>query len=68
MATTFDKTAIQKKFQEGFHPDGFIINKNGSPMDLYTRWEITPDGIWRNPKPTCFDSMPEKGWQPGTVQ
>jgi len=31
-------------------------------MDLYTKWQITPEGKWINPKPACFDSMPQEGW------
>jgi len=48
--------------QIGFHPEGYRIDKTASPMDLYTKWQITPEGKWTNPEPTCFDSMPQEGW------
>jgi len=47
----------------GYHPDGFRIDKTAGPMNLYTKWEITPEGKWVNPKPTCFHSLPEHGWR-----
>ncbi len=46
----------------GFHPEGYRIDKTASPMDLYTKWQITTEGKWIDPKPTCFDSMPQEGW------
>lgn len=64
MTTTYDKSEIRK----GFHPEGYKIDKSGSPMDFYTRWEISPEGPWSNPKPTCFDSMPDKGWHQGKAK
>lgn len=50
------------KIRKGFHPDGYRIDKTASPMDYYTKWEITSDGEWVNPRATCFDSMPQDGW------
>jgi len=46
----------------GFHPDGYMIDKTASPMNRYSKWEISPLGYWHNPKPVCFDSMPQDGW------
>ena len=59
MTQTFTASEIKK----GYHPDGYRIDKNASPMDYYTRWEIAPDGKWINPRPSCFDSMPQHGWR-----
>jgi hypothetical protein len=58
-----NKTYKAEEIYKGFHPDGYRIDKNASVMDLYTKWEIAPDGQWLHPKPTCFHSMPENGWQ-----
>ena len=58
MKKTFNASVIKK----GFHPEGYRIDKTSSPLDFYTKWEITPEGKWTNQKPTCFDSMPQKGW------
>jgi hypothetical protein len=57
-----DKTCKAKDIKIGFHPEGYRIDKTASPMDFYMKWEITPEGEWINPKPTCFDSMPQEGW------
>jgi len=46
----------------GFHPAGYRIDKTASPMNRYTKWEIIPGKGWCNPKPVCFDSLPQKGW------
>ena len=46
----------------GFHPDGYRIDKTGSPMNRYTKWKIIDEKQWCNPKPVCFDSLPENGW------
>ena len=45
-----------------YHPKGFRIDKTTSPMNRYTRWDITAEGKWANPKPVCFDSLPAEGW------
>ncbi len=45
----------------GFHPVGYRIDKTASPMNRYTKWEIR-DNNWFNPKPVCFDSLPQSGW------
>ena len=58
MNKIFNASDIKK----GFHPDGYRIDKTAPPMDFYTKWEITSDGKWINPKPSCFDSMPQQGW------
>lgn len=57
-----DKTCKASEIQVGFHPDGYRINKTASPIELYTKWEITPRGEWINPKPVSFHSMPQEGW------
>lgn len=46
----------------GFHPDGYRIDKTTSAMNRYTKWEILKDNHWCNPKPVCFDSLPQQGW------
>ncbi len=56
-----------RDIQIGFHPKGYRIDKTASLMDIYTKWQITPEGEWINPKPTCFDSMPQEGWQKGRI-
>ena len=58
-----DRTFKATEINIGFHSDGFRIDKTASPMNLYTRWEITSEDKWVNPKPTCFDSLPQKGWR-----
>ena len=45
-----------------YHPDGFRIDKTASPLNRYTRWEISDGGEWENPTPVCFDSLPAEGW------
>ena len=56
------ETFAAEDIKKGFHPDGYRIDKSASPLDFYTKWEITPEGKWTNSKPACFDSMPGKGW------
>ena len=46
----------------GFHPAGYRIDKTASAMNRYTKWEILQSNHWCNPKPVCFDSLPEQGW------
>ena len=46
----------------GFHPTGYRIDKTASPLNRYTKWDILQDNQWSNPKPVCFDSLPEQGW------
>ena len=46
----------------GFHQDGYRIDKTATPMNRYTKWRILPGRGWCNPKPVCFDSMPQQGW------
>ena len=58
MSETYSASEIKK----GYHPGGYRIDKTASPMDYYTKWEITPEGKWINMKATCFDSMPQAGW------
>lgn len=56
------KTCLANEISVGYHPRGYRIDKTVSPMNRYTKWEINSDGKWMNPKPVCFDSMPEEGW------
>jgi len=58
MEQTFKATEINI----GFHPAGYRIDKTALPMNLYTKWEISEDGNWLNPKPVDFDAMPIDGW------
>ena len=46
----------------GFHPDGYRIDKTASPLNRYTKWEITAGKDWHNAKPVCFHSLPQTGW------
>lgn len=57
-----EKTYSASEIRKGFHPEGYRIDKTASPMDFYTKWQISSDGKWINPQPTCFDSMPREGW------
>jgi len=27
-----------------------------------TEWQVLPGNHWCNPKPVCFDSLPQRGW------
>ena len=56
------RTYKAEEVKTGYQPDGYRIDKTASPMNRYTKWEINSDGKWINPKPVCFDSMPEEGW------
>ena len=58
MKQTFKATEIKV----GFHPDGYRIDKTASPMNRYTKWDILQGNRWCNPKPVCFDSLPQQGW------
>ncbi len=58
MAQTFTATEITV----GYHPAGYRIDKTASPLNIYTKWEITAAGQWTNPQPVCFDSLPQEGW------
>jgi len=57
-----NKTFKAKDIQIGFHAEGYRIDRTASPIDFYTKWEITPEGKWINPRPVDFDSMPQEGW------
>lgn len=57
-----EKTVKAGEVRIGYHPEGYRIDKTAAPMDYYTKWQITPDGEWTDPRPTCFDSMPPEGW------
>ncbi len=58
MDQTFDAT----KIEVGFHPAGYRIDKTASAMNRYTKWNVAPGKGWCDPKPVCFDSLPQKGW------
>jgi len=51
-----------KEIDIGFHPAGFKIDKTASPMNLYTKWQISDNGRWHSPEPVDFDALPEDGW------
>jgi hypothetical protein len=46
----------------GYHPDGYRIDRTASPMNRYTRWQVSAEGRWSDPEPVCFDSLPQEGW------
>ena len=46
----------------GFHPAGYRIDKTASAMNRYTQWNVVPGQGWCDPKPVCFDSLPQEGW------
>lgn len=56
-------TCKASEIEIGYHPQGYRIDKTTSPLNRYTRWTVSTDGIlWTDPKPVCFDSMPLEGW------
>jgi hypothetical protein len=57
-----EKTYNVKEINIGFHPAGFRIDKTTSPINFYTKWQISDEGRWCNCKPVDFDVMPTKGW------
>jgi hypothetical protein len=57
-----DSVLNAKDVTTGFHPDGYKIDRTASPMNRYTRWDILPGNNWDNPRPVCFDSLPQNGW------
>ncbi len=57
-----EQTFKSSEIKVGFHPDGYRIDKTASPMNLYTKWQISDDGRWHSPKPVDFDALPEDGW------
>ncbi|MCD6393277.1 MAG: hypothetical protein J7M40_07190 [Planctomycetes bacterium] len=58
MEQTFSPTEIEI----GFHQVGYRIDKTASPMNLYTKWQISDDGRWHNPEPVDFGVLPLEGW------
>ena len=57
-----DPVLNAKDVSVGFHPDGYRIDKTASALNRYTKWQITPERGWCDPKPVCFDSLPQTGW------
>ena len=57
-----EETFRANEITVGFHFSGYRIDKTASPMNWYTKWEITAGNRWCNPQPVSFDSLPEKGW------
>jgi len=57
-----DPVLNAKDVTVGFHPEGYRIDKTASPMNRYTKWDVLSDNHWCNPKPVCFDSLPQQGW------
>ena len=58
-----EKTFKAADIDVGYHPDGFRMDKTASPMNYYTKWDISEDGIWHNPKPVDYGDFPEDGWR-----
>ena len=58
MNQTFNATEIDV----GFHPSGYRIDKTASAMNRYTKWNVVLGKGWCDPKPVCFDSLPQEGW------
>lgn len=56
------KTYRNTEIEIGYHPDGYRIDKTASPMNFYTKWEISDDGKWKSFKPVDFDDLPQEGW------
>jgi len=56
-----DPLLTAEKVVVGFHPDGYRIDKTASPMNRYTKWDVVQNR-WCNPRPVCFDSLPQEGW------
>ena len=56
------KTYKASEIETGYHPEGYRIDRTASPMNFYTRWQISEDGVWHSPKPVDFDVFPEDGW------
>jgi hypothetical protein len=57
-----NSTFCSNEIDVGFHPDGYRIDKTALPMNRYTKWQVIPGKRWCNPKPVCFDSLPQNGW------
>jgi hypothetical protein len=57
-----ERTFNAEQITVGFHPAGYRIDKTATPMNRYTKWDILPSNHWCNPKPVCFDSLPQSGW------
>ena len=57
-----DQTFKAVEINVGFHPAGYRIDKTTSPMLRYTKWNVVPGKGWCDPKPVCFDSLPQNGW------
>ncbi len=56
------KTFKAEEIEIGYNPMGFRIDRTASPLNRYTRWDLSPEGKWIEPKPVCFHSLPEDGW------
>ena len=56
-----EQTFKDKEIEIGFHPAGCRIDKTASAMNCYTKWKILQQKQWCNPKPVCFDFLPEEG-------
>lgn len=56
------KTYKARDIQKGYHSEGYRIDKTVSPLDFYTKWEITAEKKWINPQTVTFHSMPQDGW------
>jgi len=57
-----EQTFRAAEIEIGFHSGGYRIDKTASPMNLYTKRQISDDGRWHGPEPVDFDVLPEGGW------
>jgi len=57
-----EQTFKASEIDIGFHPAGYRIDKTASAMNRYTQWNVVPGQGWCDPKPVCFDSLPQEGW------
>ena len=62
MEQMLKQTFEAREIDIGYHPEGYVIDKTASAMNRYTRWKIAADGKWTDPKPVCFNSMPQESW------
>lgn len=58
-----EQTVKATEIETGYHPEGYRIDKTASPMNLYTKWQISDDGRWHSPEPVDFEGLPQKGWK-----
>ena len=57
-----EQTYFITQIDVGFHPDGYRIDKNDSPIGPYTKWEVHPNGQWCKPQSVRIEDLPLNGW------